>query len=117
MKQTSREALIELLFLALYLDDHLSLAEDEVLTKALDSLGWESGTPREYCVFSAFSKAREAAGDALKSEDFVNRRADLIKAEGGAAEALTWLNKVLAADGLSAGEKRFLGKLELRLFS
>lgn len=117
MKQSSREALIELLFLALYLDDHLSLAEDEVLTRALDSLGWESVTPRESHVFAAFSSARKAAADHAESEEFIRTRAALIKSEGGAAEAMTWLHKVLAADGLSAGEKRFLGKLELLLYS
>lgn len=117
MKQSSREALIELLFLALYLDDHLSLAEDEVLTRALDSLGWESGTPRESHVFAAFSKARKAAGDHAKAEEFIRSHAELLKSEGAGAEALTWLHKVLAADGLSVGEKRFLGKLELILFA
>jgi hypothetical protein len=36
MTQESREALIELLFLALYLDNHQSLAEDDILNEALE---------------------------------------------------------------------------------
>jgi hypothetical protein len=61
MTQQSREALIELLFLALYLDQHLSVDEDEVLNKALASLGWESDVACEVFIFKAFSRGREAS--------------------------------------------------------
>lgn len=116
MTQTSRQALVELLFLALYLDDFLSLAEDELLGKALDALGWESPNPREIFIFSAFSAAREAAACPLKTEKFLNERADLIHADGEAAAAMIWLHKILAADGLTASEERFLGQLQARLY-
>jgi hypothetical protein len=116
MKQCSREALIELLFLALYLDNHLSLAEDDVLTSALDSIGWESAHPREMCIFNSFSKAREASSCGIKTEEFLASRAGVIKEAGDAATAITWLSKVLGADGISPSEARFLEKLEKRLF-
>lgn len=117
MKQVSREALIELLFLALYLDNHLSLAEDDVLTSALDSIGWESSHPREICIFNSFSKARTAASCGIKTEEFLATRADLVRDAGDAAIALTWLYKVLGADGISPSEARYLAKLEKRLFA
>jgi hypothetical protein len=117
MKQASRESIIELLFLSLYLDDHLSLAEDEVLTSALDAIGWESSQPREMCIFNSFSKAREAASCGIKTEEFLASRADVIKGAGDAATAITWLSKVLGADGISPSEARFLEKLEKRLFA
>lgn len=116
MKQTSREALIELLFLSLYLDDHLSLAEDEVLTAALESLGWDSKRPREHHILTAFSLAREVAADPIRIEKFVVEKADIIKAAGEEAAGMTWLSRVLGADGLTYSEKRFLGQLEARLF-
>lgn len=116
MTQESRQVLIELLFLSLYLDDHLSLAEDEVLNDALDSLGWDSPQPREKFIFRAFSGAREVAADAIKTEEFLGTRADLIKRDGDEASALTWLYKVLGSDGISESEKRFLGQVEARLY-
>lgn len=116
MTQDSRQALIELLFLSLYLDDHLSLAEDNVLNDALESLGWESRQPRELFIFSAFSAAREAGTSLEKTQEFVIARADLLKRAGEEASGFTWLNKVLGADGISPTEKYFLGKLEARLF-
>jgi hypothetical protein len=116
MKQKSREALIELLFLSLYLDDHLSLAEDEVLTTALDSLGWESTNHRDTHLLKSFAAAREAAGCAIRTEQFLMARAEVIQEEGDEASAFTWLSRVLSADGLTYSEQRFLGQLEARFF-
>lgn len=116
MTQESRQALIELLFLSLYLDAHLSLTEDDVLTTAMDSLGWESSKPREQFILSAFAVAREASVCELKSETFLQSRIEIIKAAGVGAEAYTWLNRVLGADGITASEQRFLSRLEARFF-
>ena len=117
MTQDSREALIELLFLALYLDDHLSLAEDGVVTDALNSIGWESAHPREICILKAFSQAREAHSCDLKNEQYLSARAEIIKKAGAESTALTWLYKVLGADGISSTEDRYLKKLEKRWFA
>lgn len=116
MTQTCRQALIELLFLSLYLDDHLSLAEDEILSEAMDSLGWDSPQPREKFIFTAFSSAREAAADAIKTEEFLNARTGFIKRDGEEGPALTWLYRVLGSDGISETEKRFLSQIESRLY-
>lgn len=116
MTQDSRKALIELLFLALYMDNHLSLAEDEVLNEALESLGWESDSPREGFIFSAFSSSRAAYASLEAAEAYFTTRADTIKANGDEGEAMTWLTRVLAADGLTSTEKYFLGRLEKHLY-
>jgi len=116
MTQDSRQSLIELLFLSLYLDNHLSLAEDEVLTSALDTLGWESRHPRETFIFQAFANARAASVDELRTADFLASRSDVILRDGESASALTWLYKILGADGISPSEERFLNKLEKRLY-
>lgn len=116
MTQDSRKALIELLFLSLYMDNHLSLAEDDVLNEALESLGWESETPRERFIFSAFASARDAFTDIAKAQTYFASRAEVIKKDGSEAEAMTWLSRVLAADGLTASEKYFLTQLEKHLY-
>lgn len=116
MTQGSREALIELLFLALYLDNHLSLAEDDILNEALDSLGWESAVAREKFIFSAFSTARAVHEVPETTRDFVISRADLIRNHGDQAVALTWMSKILGSDGLTPTEQYFLKTLEGHLF-
>ena len=98
MTQESRQVVIELLFLSLYLDDHLSLAEDEVLNSALDSLGWDSPVSREKFIFSAFSKAREVATCPIKTEAFLaaglspryaSQSGPMLVIENGADDACT----------------------------
>jgi hypothetical protein len=116
MTQDSRQALIELLFLSLYLDQHLSLTEDDVLTTAMDALGWESPKSREQFILSAFATAREASSCELKTEGFLKGRVEIIKADGAQGDALTWLYRVLGADGISPSEQRFLGTLEARFY-
>lgn len=116
MNQDSRKAIIELLFLALYQDDRLSLAEDEVLSAALESIGWDSPQPREICVLNAFGLARKASSCAIKAEEFLAERIAVIQQSGESATALTLLSKVLAADGLTSEEERFLSKIEKQLF-
>ncbi len=117
MTQNSREALIELLFLSLYLDNHLSLAEDGVLTDALNHLGWDTLRPRETFIFQAFANAREAAGEPAKVEEFLSKRAEVIRADGAVPQSYTWLTKVLGADGISPAEERFLHRLEKKLYA
>jgi hypothetical protein len=116
MTQESRQVVIELLFLSLYLDEQLSLAEDEVLNSALDSLGWDSPVSREKFIFAAFSKARDVAACPIKTEAFLAERIDVIKRDGEQGTAMTWLCRVLGSDGLSPAEQRFLSQLESRLF-
>lgn len=116
MTQESRQALIELLFVSLYMDNHLSLAEDEVLNDALDALGWDSPDPREDFIFKTFSDARDVAADELKTHEFLGSRTALIKSQCDEASALTWLYKVLGSDGISTSEKRFLGQIEASLY-
>ena len=116
MTQNSREALIDLLFLSLYLDDRLSTAEDDVLTSALESLGWDSPASREKAISEAYITAREIAADALRAEQFINSKADVIKHNGDEVVAITWLSRTLNSDGLTYMEKGFLKQLETRLF-
>ncbi|MES2441012.1 MAG: hypothetical protein V4584_18250 [Verrucomicrobiota bacterium] len=116
MTQDSRQVLIELLFLSLYMDNHLSLAEDDVLNDALDSLGWDSTDSREKFIFKAFSSAREAMTSLDKTREFLDVRTAIIKKDGAEGDSLTWLSKVLGADGLTATEKYFLSQLEARLY-
>ena len=116
MTQETRQVLIELLFLSLYLDEQLSLAEDELLTTALDSLGWDSPTSREQFIFAAFTKAREAGACPVKTEAYLAGRTGQVKRDGEESTSMTWLYRVLGSDGISPSEQRFLSQLEARLF-
>jgi len=117
MNKASAQALVELLFLTIYLDDRLSMPENEVLEKALTSLGWQPGSNEAVDVAAAYRVASEAAACELRTEDFLRERTALLKAEGHSSIAFEWLGRVLAVDGLEAGEKRFLIRLQGMLYN
>lgn len=116
MNHDTRRALIELLLLALYRDNHLSLLEDEALEKALRAIGWNASNPSDVSITAAFATAREACSCELKSEEFIKARASVIKASGESSLAFEWLGRILGADGMSGGENRFLRHAKQLLF-
>jgi hypothetical protein len=112
MDTASQQDLIELLFLALYQDGHLSVEEDSMLQKALTALGWEEGEERGPSVGGAFAAVREANSSDDTKELFLWERAGRLKAAGHSIVALEWIGKVLASDGLGTEEKQFLDRAE-----
>ncbi len=116
MTQVTRCCMVELLFLALYLDEVLTMAEDEELDHALEALGWDSPLPRDKFMLQAFSVAREASACPIKTDEFLAARVGQIISDGEQAFAMTWLSKVLAVDGLTELEKRFLTQMEALLY-
>lgn len=116
METSSQQDIIELLFLALYQDDHLSIEEDSMLDKALKALGWEESEKTGPSVGKAFAAVREANAREETKETFLVERAARIKSAGESALALEWLGKVLGSDGLDRREELFLERTKDMLF-
>lgn len=116
METSNHQDTIDLLFLALYQDNHLSIEEDSMLEKALKALGWEESEKTGPSVGQAFAAVREANSCEETKELFLAERTARIKEAGDSALALEWLGKVLASDGLDRGEERFLERVQKMLF-
>jgi hypothetical protein len=116
MDPQSQQNIIELLFLSLYQDDHLSIDEDSMLQKALTALGWKEGSDDGPSVSKAFAAVRKANNCEADKATFLAERARLIKEAGDSFTAFEWLGKVLASDGLDSRESRFLEKARELLF-
>ncbi len=106
--QPQREALIDLLILSIFVDAHLSLAEDHALHSAIDSLGWASEHPREIFVLNSFSRGRRASESDDTMAQYVSTRAEVFPEPARRAEALTQIRTVLESDGLAEQETSFL---------
>lgn len=115
MDTPSKQALIELLFLTLYQDGHLSIEEDSVLEKALNSLGWSKDEEDGISVGNAFAVVREAGSDELKSYEFLKSRTTAIRDAGHSAIALEWVGKVLGSDGMTGEENAYFARVEKML--
>jgi hypothetical protein len=116
MDQNSQQNIVELLFLSLYQDNHLSLDEDSMLQKALKELGWKEHEESGPSVGKAFSAIREASICEADTEKFLVDRARAIKEAGHSLIAFEWLGKVLGSDGLDDRESRFLERARQYLF-
>jgi hypothetical protein len=117
MKYTSHQEIVDLLFLALYQDDHLSVEEDSMLQKALGALGWEESEKSGPSVVKAFEAVRKANACDETKETFLAERTLKIKEAGESAIAFEWLGKVLGSDGLDPAEERFFERAEKMLFA
>lgn len=116
METSDQQDLVELLFLALYQDAHLSIEEDSMLERALTALGWEPHEKTGPSVGRAFSAVRAANSSDAGKELFLTERAARLKAAGHSSLALEWIGKVLASDGLDGGEAQFLERARKLLF-
>ncbi len=116
MNKEAAQALIELLMLTIYLDDHMSLPENETLEKALASLGWtmEHGGPVD--VGAAYRVAHAAHCDPLQTEQFIKERTAILKQAGESSTALEWLGRLLGSDGIHASEMSFFNRVRGMLF-
>jgi hypothetical protein len=82
METSNHQDIVDLLFLALYQDDHLSIEEDSMLEKALNALGWEESEKSDPSVGKAFASVREANSCGETKEAFLAERTSRIKSAG-----------------------------------
>lgn len=115
METSEQQDIVDLLFIALYQDGHLSIDEDSMLQKALTALGWEEQEGKGPSVGKAFSMVREANASEATKEAFLTARAARVKEAGHGAIALEWLGKVLASDGFAGSEEAFLERMRRML--
>jgi hypothetical protein len=116
METETRKAMVELLLLAPYLDNHLSVLEDEALERALTMIGWNSSRPDELSLTAAFAKVWEVGDCEIKTDQFMCERAAVIKADGQSSLAFEWLGRIIGSDGVSESEKGFLKRARCLLF-
>jgi len=108
MNQTQSEALLSLIVLSIFTDSTLSLKEDESLSAAIESIEWQSKRPREIYLLTAMSRARAAAENDAATRAFVKEKSALFSDLASQALVLKTLQAVLASDGTSENEERFL---------
>ena len=113
--QPQREALIDLLVFAMYIDNHLSLAEERVLDEQKESLAWAGDRSVEAYVDHATSRIRELRG----SEEGRANLLDYIRERLGDFEERerAWFvcESLLSADGRPEVEALFTDRCKQAL--
>ncbi|HEX8373140.1 MAG TPA: hypothetical protein VF585_10195 [Chthoniobacterales bacterium] len=112
MNQNQSEALLSLAILAIFTDSMLSLKEEEALSTAVESIGWQSTKPRDIFVLTTMSRARAASQNDAATQTFIHERAAAFTDDESRKTALSTLQAVLGSDGVSAEESKFLGTVK-----
>ena len=110
--QPQREALIELMCLAIFTDGRVSPAEETAMMHALKKLGWQSDRPREFVLLKALTEARDLTGDEKCLVPFLASRAGLFETKEQHDLALKFLMMVLEIDGMGEDKDTFLARVE-----
>jgi hypothetical protein len=109
--QPQREALIELMCLAILTDGRVTPAEEKAMELALKKLGWESDRPREFVLLKALVEARQLTGDEKCLVPFLASRTGLFNTQKEHDLALEFLMLVLEIDGMGEEKDTFLARV------
>jgi len=111
MTQVHREALFDILSLAIYADAHISIAEEDLLQQAFIAKGWKSEFPKSLFVEESMARAREAADSDDAVMDYLMDRAEVFTTKAAQAEACAVVKGILEGDGMTADENEFYNLL------
>lgn len=113
--QTEREATVDLLLLAIYADNHISLDESSALEDSIEGLGWESGTGVAMYVNTATPQVRDAQANETAQNEFLDGVAARLGSTAAREKALSLLNALFEADGTSVEEESFYKLVQTKL--
>ncbi len=104
--QSQREALVDLLYLSVYIDNHLSLIEEKKVEDELKNAEWDGPQSSILYVESAINRARDAKSNATVKAEYLSSIADRLDEKK--ITALEALDNVLKSDGTDPKEASFL---------
>ena len=115
LEQREKEAIVDLLLIAIYADNHLSLSENEVLKEEVDKLSWEANIPLDIYFNDATSRARNALASDETVEAYLEAISSRLSSRHSKSRALDLLSKLFYSDGLVDSEKVFTIKVKKAL--
>ncbi len=116
MNEETRQSSVELTRLVSYLDNHVSITEDEVLENAPNGVSLNPSYPVSIDLGSVFDKARKDVGCGLGTAGFIESRAAPVMSVNELSMAFEALGGVPATEGLTGSEFQFLKRAKGLIF-
>ena len=110
--QPQREAVIDLLSVAIYADSHLSLAEQSAVDTQVHKMYWDSQLSVEAYSNGSINRARDARNNPDLKADYLQNIADKLETEIGKTKAYEICRSVLLSDGQAETEVNFLANVK-----
>jgi hypothetical protein len=114
MKLTQKqcEAFADILVLAMCIDGHFSLAEEEEIQKGIESIGWDENLSPALHLGSSIAKARDIIGHPQQVRSYLEALVPVIGEPQIANFIFEETLKVLSSDGTNADEGVFISQLK-----
>lgn len=104
--QAQRESLVDLLYLAIYVDNHISLIEEKKVEEELQKADWDGPQSSLLYAEAAINRARDAKSNSTARSEYLSNIAERLDEKK--ITALESLDKVLSSDGTDPKEASFL---------
>jgi hypothetical protein len=112
LTQKQCEAFADIRVLAMCIDGHFSLLEEEAIQKEIDGIGWDGNLSPSLHISSSISRARDVAGSAEQVRLYLEELAPLFADPAASQFVMTETLKVLTSDGTNADEGVFTAQLK-----
>ena len=103
--QAEREALLEIILLSTYADNHIDLSEKKVMELKIQSLSWDSVTPVENFINEKISTIRNAINHESFKKEILTSIQDRLVSDKSKKSAYAFCEKILMADGTKTQEE------------
>ncbi|MBU1238333.1 hypothetical protein KKF84_09125 [Myxococcota bacterium] len=103
--QMEREALVDVILLAMYADKHLAIEEQRLMKRETASLQWKSVVPLENYVHEATSKVRKAMESPALKKELLRSIQERFFSSESRARAFELCQDMLLADGIKTTEE------------
>ena len=115
LRQSEREAIVDLLHLCLYADGHIGVQESTLLSDVVEKLGWDANLSFSSYESRSIADARRARLDDTARRDFIAYAAERLSSNKAKALALSLCDELMAADGTQDREDRLLNQIRAAL--
>ena len=112
LTQQQCEAFADILVLAMCIDGHFSLLEEEAIQQEISSIGWDENLSPDLHLSSAIARARDVAGSADAVKAYLEALVPVIGEAAIARFVVGETVKLLDSDGTNDDEGTFLSQLK-----
>ncbi len=105
LEQIQREAIIDLLLLCRYADNHLALMEDSIFDEEVESFHWDSGTHLEGYIQEATSRVRNIRSSTDARGSFLESVSERLQEGEVKDRALDLCKRLFRSDGVQSEEE------------
>lgn len=115
LTQQQCEAFADILVLAMCIDGHFSLLEEEAIQLEISNIGWNENLSSDLHLSSAIARARDVAGSADAVKAYLQALVPIIGEPAIARFVVEQTVKLLDTDGSNDDEDTFLSQLKSTL--